>query len=823
LPINIVFIFLCFVFVSTAIHAKELESVNLQLRWKHQFQFAGFYIAKEKGFYQEAGLDVRIREYDHSINVVNAVVSGQANFGIGTSSLLIERCKEHPVVALGAIYQSSPSILISTKPEIKKLQDLRHKNIMVTSDTAQSATITSMLLSKGIKKNDYIQQRHSFNYRDLIEQKTDAMASYLSNEPYYLEKYNINYTVFNPKDYGYDFYGDILFTSEKEINEYPERVKKFYAASIKGWHWAFENIDATAQLIYEKYNTQQKSLQGLIFEGQKLKNLAFNQDGKFGQLSKKRFRAINQVYQLANVLDHDVPLEEFLDPLNLNRQSVKIGVLSKRGNETTLARWNPLAEYLNNKLDQYFFTIVPLDFNQLETQVARRAVDFFITNSMYYVQLEHDYGASRIATLLNSDRKNNHQLAEFGGVIFTRSDNSTINTIYDLKRTKFGAVNERSFGGWIMAHEELVKHDIVKDDMNLHYLNTHDAVVKAVLSGELDAGTVRTDTLERMALEQKINLSDIKVVNTKNYDNFPYRVSTRLFPEWPFAKTRETSNNLANQVLSELLNISLDSSLASATQTGGWTVPLDYTLVHNVLKTLQIKPYDSYEVKLEYVLKQYAWHIMMLSLFILLIITSLLYMRRLNRKLDSYNRDLDILVEERTIKLEQANQELKLLAQTDTLTGIKNRGAFMGIGKKIFDICVRNGSPVQLLSLDLDHFKAINDHYGHQAGDKVLTEFVDSINRLLRESDLFARLGGEEFCILLQNTSTAGASVFAERIRKTIEALTVMIEGKPIHITVSIGIATLNAEKNIEQLLKKSDIALYDAKNSGRNQIKLSQ
>ena len=119
--------------------------------------------------------------------------------------------------------------------------------------------------------------------------------------------------------------------------------------------------------------------------------------------------------------------------------------------------------------------------------------------------------------------------------------------------------------------------------------------------------------------------------------------------------------------------------------------------------------------------------------------------------------------------------------------------------------------------LDLDFFKDINDKYGHHVGDLVLKEFTQTIEETLRNSDLFGRIGGEEFSILLQDTSIEGTQLFAERIIKNIEALQITSANEIIRITVSIGLATLTEERNVHDLLKKSDVALYKAKTSGRN------
>lgn len=789
------------------------SNLTLRLSWKHQFQFAGFYIAKEKGFYKEIGLDVKLEEYDNSRDTVESVISGESTFGIGKSSLLIDKSDDKPVAFLGTIYQNSPFVLITTDPNIKKLSDLKNKRIMITGDAIKSASIIGMLASRGITDDDIILQKHTFDLNDLIEGKTDAMAAYASNEPFALEKLGIKYKIFDPKEYGFDFYEDIIFTSKQELKEHPKIVKAFYEASIKGWLWAFNNIEAAAKIIYDKYNTQNKTLQALIYEGRALKKLALIDGIPFGSISESKLKSIAKVFQLKGMMNGSFRGNDLSVPF---KKDVVIGVLAKRGEKLTHERWDVLAEHLNHKLDNYTFKIEPLDFTKLIEAVKNKKVDFVITNTMYYVLLEHQFGVSRVATLLNGQER----LKEFGGVIFTKSSNKNINKIKDIKNRSFGAVSELSFGGWIMAYEEMLKQGVDIDDIDVTFYETHDKVVEAVVSGDVKVGTVRTDTLERMAHEGKIKLSQIKVIEPKHYDNFPFLVSTRLYPEWPIAKLSHTSDALANDLVGELLNFYRCEEHSNKAFMA-WTVPLDYTHVHNVLKELRLPPYNDVDIQLKDIFQKYALEIYSIALLGLMLIFWLLYDRRLNYQLSKYNEELDLAVKDQTQKLLEANKKLKVLANTDYLTGISNRAHFMKFARKYFEIAKRNGEELQMLSLDLDHFKSINDEYGHGAGDEVLKQFTSTITELLRKSDLFGRTGGEEFCILLQNTSNEGAVVFAKRLCKAIESMHVNTDEGILQITVSIGIATLNGEKSVEELIKKSDVALYDAKEKGRNRVEL--
>ena len=460
---------------------------------------------------------------------------------------------------------------------------------------------------------------------------------------------------------------------------------------------------------------------------------------------------------------------------------------------------------------------MPLNYHQLSDEIERNTIDFFITNPLYYVQLEQQFSVSRIATLINSDSSILNKFSEFGGVILTKRGNKNIKTIEDINGKTFAGVDKHSFGGWIMAYEELFKHGISKDDIQLTFLQSNYAVVESVLKGKVESGTVRTGILEQMAKKGNIKLSDINIINAKSYKDFPYVISTKLYPEWPFSKLNHTSNKLANDVSSVLLDISSEHNPFIEVKMDEWTVPLDYNDVHDLLKKLHTPTYEFNEITLVDVFQKYALTIYSVILGFILLTFRLLYIKKLNRTLDDYNFKLDQEVKERTNNLKKANRKLKVLANTDPLTGISNRGYFFNQGKKYFNIAIRNRTPLHLLMLDLDLFKGINDEYGHQAGDLVLKEFTQTIEKTLRSSDLFGRIGGEEFSILLQDTSIEGAKLFAERIIKNIETLQIMSSDEVIKITVSIGLVTLKDENNIHDLLKKADIALYKAKDSGRN------
>ena len=174
------------------------------------------------------------------------------------------------------------------------------------------------------------------------------------------------------------------------------------------------------------------------------------------------------------------------------------------------------------------------------------------------------------------------------------------------------------------------------------------------------------------------------------------------------------------------------------------------------------------------------------------------------------------------LALEVANEKLEHLSRTDRLTGLFNRGHWEETLLLEFKRARRTGQPFSLMMFDIDHFKKVNDTYGHPAGDEVIRRTAAALGDCIRETDVAGRYGGEEFAVLLVNTAAADAQVVAERIRTTVEAQTVSHDGRDIRYTVSLGIAEMTGDiQSHEQLIQQADEALYASKQGGRNRVSI--
>lgn len=329
---------------------------------------------------------------------------------------------------------------------------------------------------------------------------------------------------------------------------------------------------------------------------------------------------------------------------------VRIGVLAHKGFDVCREMWQPTISYLNRAVPGRRFLLVPLRFEDVEPAVGKGSIDFLICNPSMYVNMEVKHGASRILTLRN--RAGSRVVSEFGGVIFARADRAELRTLTDARGRRLAATGRDSFGGWQMALREFRAAGIKpeKDAARLVFLDNHPAVVRAILSGEADIGTVRTDTLERMAEQGELRMEQIRLLPAGTHPahqaNFPFLHSTRLYPEWPLAKLQKTPEELSSALSVALLGMPVDSPPALAARSGGWTVCLNYSSVHECLRELRLPPYEnSAHISPTALWRQYRGWIVTFGLLIIALVTSVLLLRLKHRALLFAGRRNDLLLE----------------------------------------------------------------------------------------------------------------------------------------------------------------------------------
>ncbi len=307
------FLLLAFSFPVHSADDKPLERVTLQLKWLHQFQFAGYYTAVEKGYYRDAGLEVTLKEATPGMQLTDEVIAGKAEYGIEMPGLLLKKQQWEPIVVLAAIFQHSPEALFVQKESgITSPHDLIGKTVMLRPHSAIESR--AMFYNEGISEEQLNIVDHSWDLNDLIDGTVDAMEGYVTDRPFMLEKQGVPYTIISPLTYGVDFYGDCLFTSKAEIKKHPERVKAFRSASLKGWEYAMVHPEEIADLILQKYSTR-FSREALLYEAQAMQELLQPKFIEIGHMNPGRWKHIADTLVQLKMLNPGYSLDGFLyDP-----------------------------------------------------------------------------------------------------------------------------------------------------------------------------------------------------------------------------------------------------------------------------------------------------------------------------------------------------------------------------------------------------------------------------------------------------------------------------------------------------------------------------
>lgn len=288
---------------------EQPAEIRLQLKWFHQFQAAGFYAAIEQGYFRDAGLDVRLIEGGPTINATDTVLAGDAEFGIGTSGLLVSRSRGLPVVAVAAIFQHSPYIIAARDdPDIREVSDLVGRRVMVEP---YSEELIAYLHREGADIDDLIQIEHSGNPLDLADGDADAMTAYTTTEPFMLERAGIAYQTFDPKVAGIDFYGDTLFTTEAFARENEQTVTAFRDAALEGWRYALRHPEEVIDLIHREYGSE-LDREHERFAANEIRRLLIPDLIGVGYMNPARWEHIAAEFRNAGLMEREVDLDAFL-------------------------------------------------------------------------------------------------------------------------------------------------------------------------------------------------------------------------------------------------------------------------------------------------------------------------------------------------------------------------------------------------------------------------------------------------------------------------------------------------------------------------------
>ncbi len=306
IPIGLV----CLLCVSNS--SLALDEVKLQLRWYHQFQFAGYYMALEKGFYHQHGIHTTlIPGGPHALNPVDILLNKQADFAVTNSSVVIRHMQGDPVVALAAIMQTSPLTWITLDSSNIRIAHDLPGHIALTMPPPEGAELLAILKHEGIDSKSINFHPTTYDINDLINNKVQAYNGYISNEPFYLTQRGIKYHLIKPRDYGINFYSDVLVTREQLAEDDPDLVKRFSKASLQGWMYALNHLEETVNFIHEKY-APNKTLEHLRYEAETIRDLVMPELVQLGHMNPGRWENIAKTYRELGMANGHVDLEGFI-------------------------------------------------------------------------------------------------------------------------------------------------------------------------------------------------------------------------------------------------------------------------------------------------------------------------------------------------------------------------------------------------------------------------------------------------------------------------------------------------------------------------------
>ena len=766
------------VLASGAEAAPPGERATLQLKWRHQFQFAGYYAALEQGYYRQAGLDVEIREARPDTDPVREVTEGRADFGVGTTDLLLARHRGQPMVVLAVIFQHSPLVLIAGQSDkVRNLQDLAGKRVMLVPHETE---LYAYLKQEGLPAGSYTELAHSFDYLDLLRGKVDAMSGYSTDEPYELRQAGMNMLIFSPRASGIDFYGDNLFTSQSQITRHPERVRAFREASLRGWQYAMDHPEEISDLILAKYSKRHVRAH-LLFEAGEMRHLMQPDLIQIGHMNPGRWRHIADTYAEMGMLPRNFPLDGLM---------YEPGAKAYPGWTYWGAAGGIAAAAVLSLLAAYMLRLN----RRLRRQMAElRAADRRLSQS------EHRY---RLLASNTSD------------VIWTMDMTGRFTYISPSVEKLRGYSVDEAMGQTLEEAFTPASAAVARGAM-LH-LFQHGQLQRERWEMEQprkDGSTVWTEVT-------------VNVVREDGGHPIGLQGVTRDIGEQKRIRDALQARSVAIEAAAEAVLIAdrdgyIEYVNPAFTRNTGYPAEEAVGRRPSILKS-GMQDNAFYQRLWQTILAGQVWK-----------------GEVVNRRKDGilYTEEMAIspvkdesgtvvrfvAIKRDISERKKMEENLSYMAHYDRLTALPNRTLFFERLERALSQARRHQGALALLFIDLDGFKAVNDTYGHGAGDQVLVETANRIREVVRPYDLMGRVGGEEFLLVMPKCGPLAASQLAERLRRTIEEHPFSRPAGPFHVTVSIGVTTWfgTASTSPRMLVEVADEALYRAKRGGRNRVEV--
>jgi len=783
--------------LTLALPAVALEKVSLQLKWRHQFQFAGYYMAREKGFYREQGLEVDIQEGNADTDPVAQVVSGKAQFGIGASELVLERSQGKPVVAMAAIMQHSPLVIFTRAGgEVRRIQDLEGRRLMLLPTEAE---MFAYLRRSRVAVDKIKLVPHSFTPEDLISGKVDALSGYATDEGYLLEKAGIPYLAFSPRSAGIDFYGDTLFTSEQQIARHPGQVEAFRQASLRGWEYAMAHPEEAVELILRQYGNRH-SREHLLFEAERLTALVQLDMVEIGHMTAGRWQRIAAAYADLDMIASDFHIDGLLyTPPPPPRM-------------TPLA-WGSIMASLALAVAAILTALHILRLHRrLQAQVRSKDEAESILRASQE-RLRVIYETAPLAAVVYDEKAQvlewNHRAEEiFGWKREEVMGHSFFNYMIPAEsRSHVAKIVGTIFDGPHIQYS--LNTNLTKDGRTI-LCEWSNAIFLDEHSGQRLVIAMASDVTERERIQQALQESESRYRALLESAPFPV-VITRV---------RDSSVVYINQRASVCFQVPQEEAPGRFAPDywveGGQRIKLIEELKqHQVVTDMEVNLRDGQGHPF--------WALLSARIMLdgdeplaFVSFNNISERKRAEEALQELNGLLAFRLQEINILQERLQEQ----AIRDGLTGLFNRRYLDETLERELARAQRDGYPLAVAMIDIDRFKLLNDTYGHRAGDEMLRILGQFLQSHARSGDIPCRYGGEEFLLVLPHLDQETALQRAEEWRSSFAAQTVTFGQLQLTATLSIGIASYPGHgKTADTLVDAADGALYQAKKAGRNRV----
>jgi len=778
-----IILFLLFILVplvnANDINKDDLKKVKLQLQWKYQFQFAGFIMAKELGYYNDIGLDVELLEYKNS-DISKQLENNEVDYFLQNNALLFKNKQLLNVKLIATYFQKSPLILI-TQPEIKSIKDLKGKKIMIGVNELLGSPLEIMLKYYNIDKSNSKFMQPSFNLDDFKYKKVDALSVFRTDQLFKLAKDGVVFNIEDPAEYGFVTNANNLFVSQEKSKYDKEEIKNFLLATKKGWEYSLSHIEEVAKLIYDKYKTT-KSLEALIYEGNTTKDLMLTNIYDIGEINVEKISSIYKQLVRAKGIVYSNSFDNYILRTNLNKNiftSEEYKYIDKKKTITICVdpNWKPF-EWIDS---DGHYRGMGADFFKKFSKVAGFETKLHKTSTW--------------AETIKAIKNKQCDILPMAGI--TKERKEFLNFTQPFYRAPYviATTDDKTFIEDISKKLDkkyaIVENSAIIDDLKRLY--------KGIKIVEVDNAVEGLTLVSNKEVFGFINITTAISYLIQQENFFNIKIAGKLPIGFKIAvATRKDEVVLANIFQKAVSNLDIN----------------DKEMIRD--RWLSIIVEEKSDYTLIYIL---------VSLLIVLVMAFFyrqIVLKRLNDSLaqkiedkTSELRNLNLELEE---KVKQRTRQLEYQAYYDVLTKLPNRVLFHDTLEKSVQKVNTNGEALALFFIDLDRFKHINDSLGHHIGDEVLKTVTLRLKSIIPKEYVLSRFCGDEFTIILESLKDKSeAEKLAKKILKVLED-PIEIQEYKLYVTTSIGISIYpKDDSNHENLLKNADAAMYKAKEEGRN------